>query len=105
MRIACKVDDAGLNSRGWKVFDCFGGKTCLVIKEGEAYRGFVNTCPHMQGEVRPWDKTTGERVLQCKTHGAEFDYATGARLSGPPPEGSSLRALQFFVEQDVIYYK
>lgn len=103
MKEACKIDDNDLVTRGWKSFDCFGGKVCLVLKDEHGLRGFVNVCPHMGGPTAPIEKD-GVGILKCQWHGAEFDIKSGLRLSGPPPEGSSLRVLPLTVENGVIYY-
>lgn len=102
--MACRLDNAELQSNGWKAFDCFGGKTCLVLKEGEGYKGFVNVCPHMGGATQPFKKDDGTKVLKCTFHAAEFDIMTGKRLSGLAPEGSGLRTLSLTIENDTIYY-
>jgi len=104
MKVACKIDDEDLVDRGWKSFDCFGGKTCLILKDEKGLRGFVNVCPHMGGSTEPTAKDDGTKVLKCTFHAAEFDIITGQRLSGLAPEGSGLRALTVEEKGGVIYY-
>ena len=104
MKQACRTDDAELIENGWKSFDCFGGKTCLILKEGESYVGFVNVCPHMGGATRPVEREDGTSVLKCTFHAAEFDMITGRRLSGLAPDGSGLRQIELKAEDGVIYY-
>lgn len=104
MKRACAVDDKDLQGRGWKAIECFGGKTCLIVKDELGLRGFMNVCPHTGGPSIPVDNEAGERVLQCQNHGAEFDIISGKTLKGPAPEGSSLRTIELKVEDGIIYY-
>lgn len=103
MKVACKADDAELERQGWKIFECFGGKTCIVIKEGGAYRGFVNRCPHAGGEVRPTTSEEGGRVLKCMMHGSLFDLS-GVALTAPAAPGT-LRGIELKIEDGIIYYQ
>lgn len=103
-KIACKIDDAELAGQGWKMFDCFGGKTCLILKDENGLRGFVNVCPHMGGPTAPHMTQDGRKVLKCQWHGAEFDIISGRAQTPPAPEGSGLRTLSLIVENDTIYY-
>ena len=100
----CRINDKGLAERGWKVFDCFGGKTCLILKDGGGLRGFVNVCPHMGGPTAPHETEDGRKVLKCQWHGAEFDIISGKAETLPAPEGSGLRTLSLTIENDIIYY-
>lgn len=102
-RVACKVDDRQLVEKGWKSFECFGGKVCLVIKDGEAYRGYVNRCPHANGEAMPAIDDEGNRVLKCMLHGSLFNITTGEALTAPAAPGA-LRSLSLTVEDGIIYY-
>lgn len=104
MKEACKISNKELETRGCKSFDCFGGKTCFILKDGEAYRGFVNVCPHMGGPTEPQEREDGKKVLKCQWHGAEFDFVTGQALTPPAPKGSGLRKLSLIVKDGVIYY-
>lgn len=103
MKQACKLDDAELVKRGWKSFECFGGKVCLVIKDGEAYRGYVNRCPHANGETMPAKDEAGNTVLKCMMHGSLFDLKTGEALTAPAAPGA-LRPLTLTIENETIYY-
>lgn len=104
MKQACRENDPELAAKGWRVFECFGGKTCLIIKDENGMRGFLNVCPHTGGPSVPLENEAGERVLRCQNHGAEFDIISGKTLKGPAPEGSSLRTVELRVEDGVIYY-
>ena len=104
MKVACKIDDEDLVDRGWKSFDCFAGKTCLILKDEKGLRGFVNVCPHMGGSTEPMTKDDGTKVLKCTFHAAEFDIIMGKRLSGLAPEGVGLRSLDIKVEDGIVYY-
>ena len=104
MKVACKTDDSELAERGWKSFDCFGGKTCLILKDDKGLRGFVNVCPHMGGPTGLAVDEKGSKILKCQGHGAEFDIISGKRLSGPAPDGSGLRSLDIKVEDGIVYY-
>ena len=104
MKKVCMIDDKELLVHSWKSFDCFGGKTCLILKDDKGLRGFVNVCPHMGGSTEPTAKDDGTKVLKCTFHAAEFDIITGQRLSGLAPEGSGLRTLDLKIENGVVYY-
>lgn len=102
-RVACRVDDRQLAEKGWKSFECFGGKMCLVVKDGEAYRGYVNRCPHANGETLPAKDEAGNTVLKCMMHGSLFDLKTGEALT-PPAAPGVLRSLEITVQDGVLYY-
>ena len=104
MKKVCMINDKELLVHGWKSFDCFGGKTCLILKDDKGLRGFVNVCPHMGGSTEPTAKDDGTKVLKCTFHAAEFVIITGQRLSGWASEGSGRRSLDLKIENGVVYY-
>lgn len=101
--MACRVDDRQLAEKGWKSFECFGGKVCLVLKTGETYKGYVNRCPHANGETLPAKDESGNTVLKCMMHGSIFDLETGEALTAPAAPGA-LRPLTLSIENETIYY-
>ncbi|MBI2055232.1 MAG: Rieske 2Fe-2S domain-containing protein [Candidatus Sungbacteria bacterium] len=104
MKAVCNINDADLQNKGWKVFDCFGGKTCLILKDENGLRGFVNVCPHMGGPTAPHETEDGRKVLKCQWHGSEFDIISGATQTPPAAEGTGLRTIKLSIENETIYY-
>ncbi|MBI4134765.1 MAG: Rieske 2Fe-2S domain-containing protein [Candidatus Sungbacteria bacterium] len=105
MRKACKENDPELAKKGWRAFECFGGKVCLILKDENGIRGFVNVCPHAGGTSVPVEEERMGSVLKCQSHGALFNIISGKALTPPAPEGSGLRTLGLKVEDGVIYYQ
>ena len=60
----------------------------FVVRKGGRAFGYFNVCPHA-GSPLNWvpgqflDPT--QTVIQCATHGAQFDIADGACVGGPCP--------------------
>lgn len=78
------------------------GRQCIALfRTGETIRAFLNVCPHMGRSLSfaPDEfliEASGELV--CPHHGACFDLATGACVSGPC-KGSSLTAVEVDVRE------
>lgn len=102
-KIICRVEDIPVGAA--KSFSGPGGKPGILFNIGGALKAFMNHCPHQGGPVALSTLPDGAPVLQCQFHGALFDPASGARLSGPPPDGSSLRELALIVEGGKVYYQ
>jgi len=76
----------------------------FVVRLGESVRVYRNLCPH-QGASLPWRKnaylnTDGSQIVCC-AHGAQFDPATGACVSGPAL-GQSLCPIEFILTDGMI---
>ena len=69
--------------RGFALGD---GRDIFVVREGGAVYGYVNACPH-QGTPLDWTPDTfisdDTGQILCATHGAQFEIADGACVSGP----------------------
>lgn len=79
-------------------FECISegqATVAFVIRHEGIVRAFQNRCPHLGHEL---DWNPGHfydregHVLVCASHGARYDPATGACLSGPC-RGSPLQAI------------
>ncbi len=98
----CRLDDiVDPGSRGFRV----GGRDALfVIRRGDAVFGYVNICPHAgtpldwkEGAFLNFDKD----LIQCATHGAQLDIATGACVAGPCP-GQSLAPVALRIDDGMV---
>ena len=82
-----------------------GGRDALfVIRRGDAVFGYVNICPHAgtpldwkEGAFLNFDKD----LIQCATHGAQLDIATGACVAGPCP-GQSLAPVALRIDDGMV---
>ena len=85
-------------ARGFTLAD---GRDIFVVREGGAAYGYVNSCPH-QGTPLDWtpdqfiSEDTG--LILCATHGALFEIADGACVSGPC-EGDRLTPVALRVDE------
>ena len=86
-------------------FEGPGGKPGILLNVEGMLKAFVNYCPHQGGETAPSVLPDGTPSLHCKLQWSFFDLITGVCLSGPPPEGSSLRQLALIVKDDKVYYE
>lgn len=76
----------------------------VVVKCGEGFRAYVNSCPHARMRLnwkpdRFLDRTGA--YLFCDNHVATFDIDTGACLRGPP-KGKSLTPVTIVCRDDII---
>ena len=85
----CRIDD--LPNPGAAEFSFGRGPTpfeMFVVRRGTRAYGYFNVCPHA-GSPLNWspgkflDPT--RRVIQCATHGAQFNIEDGSCVSGPCP--------------------
>ncbi len=77
----------------------FFGREVLVYNVDGLPRATANVCTHLGG---PLQRCDGGFV--CAWHGATFDGASGARLSGPAAPGSRLMTLPTRVVDGVLTY-
>ena len=77
----------------------FFGRELHVYRTGGGVRAAANACLHFGG---PLECRDGKFV--CPWHGAAYDMATGARLSGPAPREAKLMFLPTRIEGDALVY-
>ncbi|MEM9406671.1 MAG: Rieske (2Fe-2S) protein [Acidobacteriota bacterium] len=61
------------------------GREIVLVEESGELHALENRCPHTGGPLALGHCADG--AIACPWHGARFDLATGACLSGPSPEG------------------
>ena len=105
-RVVARIDELepGAVKKFWLICQKYRLDAFLVNDQG-IYHAYVNRCRHM---ATPLDFMRNEflsddgRFLQCYTHGALFEFATGECISGPC-KGESLYRLPVRVERgDVL---
>jgi nitrite reductase/ring-hydroxylating ferredoxin subunit len=88
---------------GWG-FQVGGREPIFVIRRGNAVFGYVNVCSHM-GTTLDWKPgaflTLDKTLIQCATHGAQFDIETGA-CAGGPCNGRPLTAMALRIEGEFV---
>jgi nitrite reductase/ring-hydroxylating ferredoxin subunit len=90
--------------RGFRLGEGTRQLAVFVIRKGDAFRGYVNSCPHI-GTPLDWlpDRffdRAGEHLL-CGTHGALFRPEDGLCVRGPCL-GKRLAPLTVAVEDGVV---
>ncbi len=91
-----RVDE--IPEQGTRTVDFFG-REIHVYKAAGKPRALMNACMHIGGPLSP----QGGRFV-CAWHNAEFDMATGERVSGPAPSNARLMFLPTRVEEGVLMY-
>jgi nitrite reductase/ring-hydroxylating ferredoxin subunit len=75
----------------------------VVQKDGQ-YFAYINSCPHT-GASLEWQENQfldmDKSYIQCSTHDALFEIATGRCISGPCA-GENLRAIKLSLDNDII---
>ena len=84
--LLCTIDDfedgsaRGFNEDG-RAGDCF-----FVIRKGERFFAYKNSCPHIDGSGLNWKKdaylSPDRAHIRCSSHGALFDLETGEGVKG-----------------------
>lgn len=86
-RVVCRLSD--IAPQGARAFTLVEGDwplRGLVVRLGDAVRGYVNRCPHAG---HPLDLLPGRfltpdgTLLLCASHGALFEKSTGYCVAGP----------------------
>jgi len=99
----CRVSDL---PPGKAVSFRYGVSNGIAYNDGRTIKAYLNRCTHMGGSVQ-LVRTQGSGcdgcVFKCSWHQAEFDPATGARLSGEAPEGTALKAIPLKIENSEIW--
>lgn len=97
-----RVND--IPEEGSKGFECNGEKYFAVKKLGEIFI-YRNACPHI-GIALEWVEDTfldsSRTMIQCSNHGALFVIENGLCVAGPC-SGQKLKAINFVIENDVIF--
>lgn len=71
-----------------------------ILRRGDAVKAYLDLCTHAGGSlVRQGDR------FACLRHGATFDVASGAPLSGPATGGDPLPTLETKVEDGAVFCK
>ncbi len=104
-----KADDAGSGGRvsAGKLADippgegkvvAMGSKPAIVVNGQGGVTAFSAICTHL-GCIVAWDSTL--KTIHCPCHDGQFNPATGAVVSGPPP--SPLPKITTVVENGEIF--
>jgi len=85
--VLCRVDEiVDGTARGFALAGA-PRDTMFVVRSGDAVRGWLNACPHVDGAPLAWRKdaylSADGRSIVCYGHGAVFDIETGVCTQGP----------------------
>jgi nitrite reductase/ring-hydroxylating ferredoxin subunit len=86
-RVVCRLSE--IAPGGARAFTMGGGDWPLrgvVVRLGEAVRGYVNRCPHAGHPLNLLPErflTADGALLLCGSHGALFEKSTGYCVAGP----------------------
>lgn len=81
----------------------FGTANGIAFNNQGVIQAYVNRCTHMGGPVELRTKKTGETVLQCKWHEAEFAPDTGRAIEGEAPQGTFLAPIKVLEEGGELF--
>ena len=102
-RVLCRLDD--IEDGQAKGFDLSEGpdtREIFVVREDDTVFGYVNSCPHL-GTPLNWQDdrfiSDDSGLILCATHGALFEIADGACVSGPCA-GQALEAVPVTVDAE-----
>jgi nitrite reductase/ring-hydroxylating ferredoxin subunit len=104
-RVICalhELDDPG--ARGFTMGDGDWPLRGFVVRRGAQVWAYVNHCPHAGHalNLRPHAfLAPGQPLIQCSSHGAQFEMETGLCLAGPCP-GAHLRPIALRVERGYV---
>jgi nitrite reductase/ring-hydroxylating ferredoxin subunit len=73
------------------------GQYIALVHLAEQWYAFDDTCTHAQCPLS--DGYLEGTVIQCPCHGAKFDLATGAVVSGPATEPVQIYPVRLMAEQ------
>jgi nitrite reductase/ring-hydroxylating ferredoxin subunit len=104
-RVVARVDEfqPGTVKKFWLICQKYRLDAFLINDQGE-YHAYVNRCRHMPTPldfVRDEFLSDDGRFLQCYTHGALYEFATGECIAGPC-KGESLYRLPVRVDQGEV---
>ncbi len=100
-RVLCRLDDIeDGQAKGFTLGAGFDEREIFVVREDGRVFGYVNSCPH-QGTPLNWqdDRFISDHsgLILCATHGAQFEIADGACVSGPCA-GQALEAVPLVLD-------
>jgi nitrite reductase/ring-hydroxylating ferredoxin subunit len=104
-RVVARADELepGAVKKFWLICQKYRLDAFLVNDQGH-YRAYVNRCRHMPTPldfVRNEFLSDDRRFLQCYTHGALYEFATGECIAGPC-KGESLYRLPVWVDRGEV---
>lgn len=83
----CRHDEiADPGARGFELEGPDGLIDIIVVRQGEAVHGYINSCPHQGTPLETFpDRFLSHdgRQLICSTHGARFRLEDGLCVEGP----------------------
>jgi nitrite reductase/ring-hydroxylating ferredoxin subunit len=100
--LLCALDAIGEGAA--KSFD-IGGESIFALKLDGQVHVYRNSCPHLGVELNWLEDQFFDvdgALLQCATHGAVFDPATGECLAGPC-RGQALERMKCHIADDRLY--
>lgn len=105
-QLLCGLDEiADPGSRGFTLESQAGKLDIFVVRASGKIFGYINVCPHA-GTPLDWQPdqflTRDRKAIQCATHGAQFQIATGACIFGPCL-GRRLTPVRVYTNDDKIY--
>lgn len=100
-RVLCRLDDIeDGQAKGFTLGTGLEAREIFVVREDDRVLGYVNSCPHL-GTPLNWQDdvfiSDDSGLILCATHGALFEIADGACVSGPC-EGQALEAVPVAVD-------
>ncbi len=86
-RVLCRLDDIeDGQAKGFTLGSGLEAREIFVVREDDRVFGYLNSCPHL-GSPLNWQGDTfvsdDSGLILCATHGALFEIADGACVSGP----------------------
>jgi nitrite reductase/ring-hydroxylating ferredoxin subunit len=101
-----RTDEVGAGRTKKFFLQCAGREVeAFVLNHDGAFFAYVNKCCHIPMTM-DWVEnqflTEDERFIQCATHGALYEPASGECVSGPPI-GQCLTAVPLIVRDGVIH--
>ncbi|MBI3454040.1 MAG: Rieske (2Fe-2S) protein [Rhodospirillales bacterium] len=107
--VLCRVDEiADPGAKGFTLDDPAGDplrrREIFVVRRGSHVYAYINSCPHVGTPLdwRPDQFLSPDRdLIQCATHGARFEIASGYCVAGPC-KGKSLTPVAVTVEGGAV---
>lgn len=86
LRLCALAEIADPGAKGFRFREGEALFAGFVVRRGELLAGYVDRCPHASWPLSPLDDrflTRDSDHILCSGHGALFDLADGACVSGP----------------------
>lgn len=97
-----EIEDPG--SKGFEINSGEQTTSLFVVHKDGQFHGYLNSCPHT-GASLDWQQDQfldlDKSLIQCSTHHALFEIATGQCISGPCA-GDHLTAIRISIEKGRI---